>query len=229
MSWLGRLLGKPKVPSTTDPVGPIGGSMQPVRFDEPGPWIHPGNPGGTYSPGIAPDNIQPVESQQTPLRYQGLLPTDGQNPAYMDLQQQTLWPHEVVDYQSSTPVPFRDRGPDPKWSPQNFNPGPGEAHQPRQTYSFNRPWRLNPRLDGNRTFFEASDRPVPSSEGYVGLRQPPRASMFTEPAPWSTNVIDTTAASGTPNSPGNAPNPVSITVSSDQFPPTNNRSYRLGS
>lgn len=227
MSWLDRLLGKPKTPSTTDPVGPIGGSMQPVRFDEPAPYIHPGNPGGTYAP--APGDTPSIEYQQSPLNAQGLLPTEGQNPAYMDLQQQTLWPHEIPYVTPAVTTPFHGRGPDPKWTPTDFNPGPEEARHPREYRGFNRPWRLTPRLDGNRTFFESSDRPVPSSEGYVGLRQPPRASMFTEPAPWSTNVIDTTAASGTPNSPGNATTPVSINVSSPGFPATNNRSYRLGS
>jgi hypothetical protein len=226
MSWLDRLLGRPKTASTEDPVGPIGGSLAPVDPTDVAPFIHPGNPGGTWAP--EPKDIPSIDSQQTPLMAQGLLPTEGQNPAYMDLQQQTLWPHEVVTNTGLSPAPFRDRGPDPRWDPTAFNPGPQDGHVSGHiSYSFNRPWRLSPMLDGNRTYHDAADMPVPSSEGYVGLRTAPRASMFSEPAPWSTNIVDTTSASGTPTTPGTPSQPTSIVVSSDQFPSTNNRSYRL--
>lgn len=219
MSWIDRLLGKPKVASGEDPVGPIGGSMAPVDPLVTAPYISPGNPGGTYAP--LPSQIPSIDSQQSPLNSMGL----PENPTYGNQLQTDYWPTEVHQELHSSVVPFKDRGADPRWNPEQFNPdGPIPSHV---VYSFNRPWHLAPRLDGNRTYFNASDRPVPSSEGFVGLRQPPRASMFTEPAPWGTNVIDTTVASGTPTSPGTAATPTSVSYSPSQFAGSNNRSYRL--
>jgi hypothetical protein len=219
MSWVDRLLGKPKVASGEDPVGPIGGSMAPVDPLVTAPYISPGNPGGTYAP--LPNQIPSIESQQTPLMTQSVVG----NAAYGNQLQRDYWPTEVHSDPLSTAPGFKDRGPDPRWNPTQFNEfGPVNGHI---VYSFNRPWHLAARLDGNRTYLDASDIPVPSSEGFVGLRKAPRASMFTEPAPWGTNVIDTTQASGTPTSPGNAATPTSVVYSPSQFAGSNNRSYRL--
>jgi hypothetical protein len=218
-TWLDRLFAKTKKDSTVDPVGPVGGNTQPASPTETGPWVSPGNPGSTYAP--TPNMIPSIDSQQTPDMYQGL----PESPMVGDYPQQVLWPTEVTSYNQLSPAPFKDRGPDPRWEPEQFNPaGPVNGHI---SYSFNRPWRLVERLDGNRTFFEASDIPVPSTEGYVGLRTAPTASMFVEPAPWATNVLTTTQASGTPTSPGTAQNPVNIEYSSAAFPSNNNGSYRL--
>ena len=219
MSILDRLLGKPKKASTEDPVGPIGGNQQPARVDDGGPWISPGNPGGTYAPKRT--DIPTIDAQQTPELYQGL----PESPMVGDYSQVVQWPTEVPGHPKLDAAPFRDRGPDPRWEPEQFNPdGPVNGHI---SYTFNRPWHLSPRLDGNRTHQELSDHPVPSSEGYVGLRKAPSASMFVEPAPWSTNVITTTAESGTPTNPGTAITPTNVQVSPATFPSTNGGSYRL--
>lgn len=220
MAWYDRLLGKPKTPSTQDPVGPIGGSMQPVDPLVTAPYISPGNPGGTYSP--MPRDIQPIETvQQSPLNSMGL----PENPAYGSYNQVVAWPTEVHKELHLAPAPVKGKGPNPYWTPEDGNRH--DLVDGRISYTFNRPWHLAPRLDGNRTFFEASDMPVPGSEGFVGLRAAPRASMFVEPAPWGTNVIVTDAASGTPTQPGNARTPSAVSVSSSQFAGSNNRSYRL--
>lgn len=219
MTWLDRLFSKSKKDSTVDPVGPVGGNEQPASPNETGPWVSPGNPGSTYSPNV--QDIPPIASQQTPEMTQGL----PESPMADNYPQQVLWPQEVTSYADLAPAPFKDRGPDPRWEPEQFNPdGPVNGHI---SYSFNRPWHLAPRLDGNRTFFEASDIPVPSSEGYVGLRAAPTASMFVEPAPWSTNVLTTTQESGTPTDPGTAQTPTNIVYSSAGFPGNNNGTYRL--
>ena len=218
MGFLDRLLGRTKQPSTEDPVGPIGGSMRPVTPLDTAPYIYPGNPGGTYSP--RPQDIPPIEAvQQAPINYMSV----PSSPMVGDLPQRILWPTEIHSEPRLAGNVFKGRGADPNWFPEEFDPG----RPARSSYSFNRPWHLAPRLDGNRTYLSASDIPVPSSEGYVGLRAAPRASMFTEPAPWGTNVIDTTRASGTPTIPGDAQTPTSIQYSPSQFAGSNNRSYRL--
>lgn len=217
MGFLDRLLGRTKQASTEDPVGPIGGSMRPVSPRDLAPYISPGNPGGTYAP--TPDQIPSIASQQTPQNYMGLKGS----PDYMDFPQQVMWPTEVHKDVPLGGNVFKGRGVDPNWFPEDFDP----QRPARTSYAFNRPWHLAPRLDGNRTYSHLSDIPVPSTEGYVGLRSAPRASMFTEPAPWGTNVIDTTRASGTPTQPGDASTPTSIVYSPSQFAGSNNRTYRL--
>jgi len=215
--WLDRLLGKPKKDPNEDVVGPIGGSERPPHPLEVAPFIHPGNPGGTYSPKRA--DIPVVDEQQTPLMTDHI-PT---SPMIGNYSQTVQWPTEQTNYVHQAGGVFKDRGPDPRWTPPpNDHPVTGHI-----SYSFNRPWRLVSRLDGNRTYLENTDRPMPSAEGYNGLRKAPRATMFTEPAPWGTNVVDTTAASGTPIMPGTSTTPVSIQSSPASLPATNRGSFRL--
>lgn len=216
-SWLDRLLGKPKKDPNADVVGPIGGSERPAHPLETAPFIHPGNPGGTYSPQRS--DIPTVDSQQTPLMTDHLPPS----PMLGNYPQVVLWPTEQTSNVNQAGGVFKDRGPDPRWIPPP-NDHPVQGHI---SYSFNRPWRLVARLDGNRTYLNMQDRPVTNTEGFSGLRKPPRATMFTEPGPWGTNVVDTTAASGTPVMPGTAQNPVSVQSSPANLPSTNRGSFRL--
>jgi hypothetical protein len=137
--------------------------------------------------------------------------------------QQVLWPTEVTDYVNQAGGTFKDRGPDPRWTPPP-NDHPVQGHI---SYSFNRPWFLSPRLDGNRTYLDNTERPKVSTEGFSGLRKAPRATMFTEPAPWSTNVIDTTPSTGTVTNPAQPINPNAVQVSPATLPATNRGSYRL--
>lgn len=217
MNWIDRLLGKPKTPSKEDPVGPIGGSQRPVSPTNLVPVISPGNPGGTYAP--LPRDIPPLAVQTSPLNSMGI----PNSPDYGNQLQRDYWPTEVHREANRMVPPAKGKGPDPNWTPEDFDP----QRPSRPVYSFNRPWRLAVPLDGNRTYSELSDLPVPSVEGYVGLRAAPRASMFTEPAPWGTDVIATTRESGTPTNPGNATTPSSVVYSPSQFAGSNNRSYRL--
>jgi hypothetical protein len=217
MNWVDRLLGKPQKDPNADIVGPIGGSEQPAHPLDTAPYISPGNPGGTYSPNRA--DIPVIDAQQTPLLYDSI----PKSPTVGDLSQQVLWPQEVTSYVTTNAAPFKDRGPDPRWIPVP-NDGPVNGHR---NYSFNRPWHLAPKLDGNRTYLDNQDRPVTSTEGFSGLRKAPRATMFTEPAPWSTNVVDTTHATGTPLSPGVPSNVSAVSVTGDNLHSTNRGTYRL--
>lgn len=216
-TWLDRLLGKPQKDPDADPVGPIGGDERPASPTQAAPYISPGNPGGTYSPN--PHYIPSVAAQQTPLRTEGI-PT---SPMVGDLPQQVLWPTEVTRYPHADRAPRKEIGPDPRWTPVA-----NETLDARTVYSFNRPWRLAPSLDGNRTTFSLSDVQVPHSDGVSGVRKPPRATFFVEPAPWGTNVVDTTASSGTPFTAGDVTTPQAVRVSSDLLPHTGGGTYRLG-
>jgi len=217
MSWVDRLLGKPKKDPNADVVGPIGGSEQPAHPLDTAPYIHPGNPGGTYSP--ARQDIPPIDAQQTPLMTDHI----PASPMVGNYPQTNLWPMEVTDNVNQAGGSFKDRGPDPRWVPPP-NDHPVQGHI---SYSFNRPWRLAPRLDGNRTYLDNSERPVVSTEGFSGLRKAPRATMFTEPAPWSTNVVDTTPSTGTVTNPAQPKNPDAVQISPATLPSTNRGTYRL--
>jgi hypothetical protein len=217
MGWLDRLLGKPKKDPNADPVGPIGGDERPASPTQAAPYISPGDPGGTYAP--HPHFIPSIESQQSLRNYEGL-PT---SPMVGDYPQQVLWPTEVVRYPHADRAPRRSPGADPRWDPV-----PNEALDARTIYSHNRPWNLAPRLDGNRTTFSLSDVMIPHSDGVSGVRKAPRATMFVEPAPWGTNVVDTSAASGTPFVAGDVSTPSAVRVSTADLPFTGRGTYRLG-
>lgn len=217
MGWLDRLLGKPQKDPNADPVGPVGGDERPASPTQAAPYISPGNPGGTYSPDR--HFIPLIEEQQTPLRWEGI----PQSPMVGDYPQEVLWPTEVVGYPEPDRAPRKAIGPDPRWDP--VPNGPLDA---RRVYSFNRPWHLAERLDGNRTTFSLSDVQIPHSEGVSGLRKAPRATFFVEPAPWGTNVVDTTQQSGTPFQAGDAVTPSAIRMSSDALPNSSRGTYRLG-
>lgn len=215
--WLDRLLGKPQKDPNADPVGPIGGDERPASPTQAAPYIWPGNPGGTYSPN--PHFIPSVDSQQTPRNTESV----PGSPMVGDYPQQVLWPTEVVQYPHVDRAPRKDVGPDPRWVPV-----PNESLDARTVYSHNRPWNLAPLLDGNRTTFSLSDVQVPHSDGVSGVRKAPRATMFVEPAPWGTNVVDTTVSSGTAFVPGDVTTPSAVRVYSADLPNSNRRTYRLG-
>jgi hypothetical protein len=209
-----------QVDPNADPVGPIGGNQRPGAPTETGPWI---SSALTWSPpfksALSKLGGQDVEEQQR-IADAPLLP---HSPMVGDYSQQVQWPTEETSWAHLPPAPFKDRGPDPRWTP----PPSDFGYQGHRRYSFNRPWHLAPLLDGNRTTVAAAQSQLPSMEGSIGTRRPSRATVYAEPGPWSANVVDTTAQTGTTSVPG-TPNVISaVHISPDTFPGTNRGSYRL--
>ncbi len=222
MGLFAALLGRraPAPADGEDPVGPIGGDQTPGSPTRTGPWT---NSAFTWSPGFQSALSKlggPDIEQQQRIADAPLLPA---SPMVGDYPQQVLWPTEQPGW-AHLPAPgFKDRGPDPRWHP----PASDMPYDGHRNYTFNRPWHLAPRLDGNRTTVAAASPSLPSMQGTVGTRRPVRATVYAEPAPWSTNVVTTTAATGTTTNPGSPNMVMSVQVSPDIFPNTANGSYRL--